>query len=263
MCPTLFHIYGPFSVNFYGLFIAIGIIIALIFAKRDPRAAQVVTEDQAVALLTGSIIAGVFGARILYFIVEPANMAAWYDLFAFWQGGGTELGSIIAVALFCGIYVRKKQIKILPLLDIAGNYAPLVQGFARIGCFCAGCCYGSATTVPWAILYTHPESIAPLCVRLHPTQLYTALLFFMFFFVIKYTKPYFTAPGQQFCVYLMGASMIRFFTDFLRGDQVFSQTSAGQSSTILSLFTLYQWISLCLFISALISLVITLHRKKT
>lgn len=218
MCPTLLHIYGPFAINFYGFFIVIGIACALFLAKKDPRTSHVITEDQALTLLMGSIIMGVVGARVLYFLVEPINFTSWYDLIAFWEGGGSELGSIIAIALFCFLYLKHKHIQLLPLLDLAGTYAPVVQGFARMGCFCAGCCYGITTTLPWAITYTHPDSIAPLYLPIHPVQLYTSALYFLLFLCMKRYGSYFEKPGQQFYLYLMGASAIRFSTEFLRGD---------------------------------------------
>jgi phosphatidylglycerol:prolipoprotein diacylglycerol transferase len=250
MCPTLFHIYGPFAINFYGLFVAIGIVCALFWAHRDPRTSKVITEDQALHLLMGSIVMGVLGARILYFLVEPVQGVSWYDIFAFWEGGGSELGSIIAITLFSGTYLRIHKIKTLPLLDIAGTYAPLVQAFARLGCFCAGCCYGAITTTPWAITYTHHDSMAPLCVPLHPVQLYTSALFFMLFYALKKWGNLFTRPGQQFCLYLAGASAIRFSTEFLSGDcgTTFPST--------------YQIISFILFIGALLALTLTARTNR-
>ena len=188
MYPTIFHIYGPFAINCYGFFIALGIVIALFFARKDPGVSKIITEDQAITLLMGSIIVGIIGARLLYFMIEPVAITSWYDLIAFWEGGGSELGSIIAISIFCCIYLWNNEIKILPLLDLAGIYAPLMQGCARIGCFCAGCCYGIRMTLPWAITYTHPESMAPLCVPLHPVQLYTSALFYILFMFKKNTS---------------------------------------------------------------------------
>ena len=48
----------------------------------------------------------------------------------------------------------------------------------RLGCFLAGCCYGTETTVPWGVVFTNPLALenvgTPLDVPLHPTQLYEA-----------------------------------------------------------------------------------------
>ena len=242
MCPTLVHIYGPFAINSYGLFIVIGILCALIVARKDPRLSHIITEEQALTLVMGSIMMGVMGARILYFLIEPVVITSWYDLLAFWEGGASELGSIIAILLFLGVYLPNKRIKLLPLLDLAGTYAPLVQAIARIGCFCAGCCYGITTTMPWAITYTNYDSIAPLWTPLHPVQLYMSALFFVLFFVLWNSVRLLRVPGQQFYLYIMGASSIRFTTEFLRGDCAPLFPSE------------YQLISLALFMAAIIAL---------
>jgi phosphatidylglycerol---prolipoprotein diacylglyceryl transferase len=249
MCPVLLHIYGPFSINAYGTAIAIGFLLALFLARKDPRKGAIITDDQALTLLSGSIIAGIFGARFFYFIIEAPTFT-WYDFFAFWQGGGTELGSILAIIIFAGSYIYAYKIPPLTLLDIAGNYAPLLQGFARIGCFFAGCCHGLPSTSSWAIMYTDPRTLAPLYVPLFPIQLVMSAFFFLLFFLLLYAKSLFSKPGQIFFLYIIGASIIRIGIDFFRGDVVH-----------LSLFSTYQWISFFLFCCALIGLLITLRHK--
>jgi phosphatidylglycerol:prolipoprotein diacylglycerol transferase len=256
MCPTILHIYGPFAINSYGFFIVIGILIALWCAHRDAQSAKLITNEQALTLLSGSVIAGIFGARALYFLLEHVTVT-WYDFFAFWQGGGTELGSIIAITLFAGYYLYKHGIPLLELLDLAANYAPLVQGFARIGCFCAGCCHGSFTSWPCAVTYTHPASLAPLNIPVHPTQLYASALFFLLFLFMRYYATRWDKPGQQFALYLMGASFIRFSIDFWRGDLVYPATQ----HPLISLFTTYQWVSIGIFAIATIGLIASSYRS--
>lgn len=251
MCPVLLHIYGPVAINTFGLFIVIGIIIALFLAKKDPRKEYIITDDQMLNLMVGCVVAGILGARILFFILEPHQLTAWYDIFIFWQGNFTELGSVIAIVLFGLVYLRYHKIPILPLLDFASNYAPLVQAFSRIGCFFAGCCFGMPTMLPWAVMYTDHASLAPLHVWIHPTQLYSSALFFILFFALYSTRSFFTRPGQQFTLYIMGTSAIRFIIDFWRDDKVFYAAHHA--------ITLYQWVALSLFVSACCGFLFTLR----
>ncbi len=87
-------------------------------------------------------------------------------------------------------------------LDIVAIYAPLLQSIARIGCLFAGCCHGIATTVPWAISYNDPTSFAPLGIPLHPTQIYSSLLLFGIFLILRFvaTKP--QPAGKILTLYL-------------------------------------------------------------
>ena len=162
------------------------------------------------------------------------------------------MGSIIAIALFAGTYLYSHKIPILPLLDLASNYAPLVQGFARIGCFFAGCCHGLPTASAWSIIYTDPRSLAPLNIPFFPIQLVLSACFFTLFVVLYFLQKKYKKNGQLFALYLMGASIIRFFVDFFRGDVVHEAT----------LFSTYQWISLGIFAAAFVGFLITLRPRR-
>lgn len=255
MSPVLLHIYGPFSINAYGLCIALGLLVALYLAKRDPRKEALISDDQGMSLLSGGIIAGILGGRILHLLVDPSQFTSWIDLFAFWEGGFAELGSIIAITAFVVIYLYRQKIDLLRLMDLAALYVPIVQGFTRIGCFFAGCCYGAPTSLAWGVTYIHPLSLAPLCVKLHPAQLYAAFCCFLLFIVLKVMAPVLKKPGQLFSVYFMGAGLIRFTIDFWRNDRVFMQTA----HRIINIFSSYQWIALGVFAVGLISFFLTLQ----
>ena len=121
------------------------------------------------------------------------------------------------------LYFRYKGIKILPTLDLAAIYAPLLQSIARIGCFLAGCCYGSVCALPWAVKYSHPESLAPLGVYLHPTQLYSSLASLSIFLIMRFAlDSRLKKPGQLLFAYLFIEGLARLGVDLWRADQTAS-----------------------------------------
>jgi phosphatidylglycerol:prolipoprotein diacylglycerol transferase len=61
--------------------------------------------------------------------------------------GGT-IGGIAAV-----IYCRIKKVSFQTYLDLLVLSVALAQGFGRIGCFLAGCCYGRETDSPFCIVF--------------------------------------------------------------------------------------------------------------
>jgi len=252
MIPYLFHI-GPFYFNMYGFCIAVGLLIFLWAASKYKLTKKYFKPNELSNLTILCVITGIIGARILNIFQE--QYSSFYEMIALWDGGLSLQGGVIAIALTLALYAYIKKIKLWPLFDIAGIYAPLLQSISRLGCFFAGCCYGYETNILWAITYTHPDSRAALCVACHPTQTYSALGLFILFILIKYVlRPYLQKPGQIASVYLMGSSFERFINDFFRASHYEEQLFMNYISTS-------QIIALCLFGVGLILLIMTSSAK--
>jgi len=91
----------------------------------------------------------------------------------------------------------------------------LLHGFSRIGCFMAGCCYGSETSSHLGVIFpkTYP-------VMVHPTQLYEAFFLFCLFFILLKCYNLKKENGQIFLMYLTSYSVFRFFIEKIRGNNV-------------------------------------------
>lgn len=218
----LLHLYGPFAIHSYGLFVALAIIAVFWLAQRDQRYKELNLDAQINGLLMVSVIALLVGARLVYLLTEK-NHFSLIDFFSFWQGGLSVLGGTLGLLLGGTLYAYYQKIPVIKTADLAVIYIPLGQAIARIGCFFAGCCYGIASSLPWAVTYTDSDSMAPLCIPLHPTQLYSSFVFFslflLFYFVLRHKL---TMPGQLLSCYLIAASSERFIIDFWRDDRIFT-----------------------------------------
>jgi phosphatidylglycerol:prolipoprotein diacylglycerol transferase len=245
MLKTILHIYGPFSINSFGTLIAIGVLVFIALVLRDPRAKKIIAPSVFIDTVALSIVLAILGGRLLFFATEGNMLAHWQEFFLVWSGGFSILGTVLAVIIGLLFYLRYKAVPIVPYFDLVAVYAPLLQGISRIGCFLAGCCHGMQTQVAWAISYTDTESIAPLYVPLHPTQLYSAGLYFGIFLCMYFcARTMFEKPGQLFCMYLMLMSLERFSVDFFRGDRDFFCDPPFGLSPLLSI---NQWIALGIF----------------
>jgi phosphatidylglycerol---prolipoprotein diacylglyceryl transferase len=69
-------------------------------------------------------------------------------------------GALLGFTLSISVYNKIKKIPVLPVLDLMVPGLLLFQIIYRISCTIYGCCYGIATSLPWSVVYTRPESPA-------------------------------------------------------------------------------------------------------
>lgn len=245
----LLHIYGPFSLQWYGLMIFIGIIIFIYALYRDCHRQAIISMDKLFDIISMGLLVGLAGARFLYIASNPSHIKTWLDLIAVWDGGLSLLGAVIAIGIFGPLYMMYNAIEVLPLLDLVCVYAPFLQSIARIGCFFAGCCYGAPCNGFWAI---NGMTDSGVCMRMHPTQLYSAMLLFLIFLIMKFLEcQLIKKQGQLIMVYLMLTTVERFCIDFFRGDREMVGTGFFGAS-----ISLHQLIACALFMIALILLIV-------
>lgn len=254
MWHTILPIYGPLAIQGYGLMIAIGLLIFIHLLQKDYRFTRLKLAPHLTTILLTSILVGLIGGRILFFIIHPHHYENFFGFLAFFRGGFSILGCIIALLITLPLYLRYLRIPIIPFLDLIALYAPLLQSISRIGCFLAGCCYGIPTTAAWGITYTASDSMAPLHVCLHPTQLYSSigllLIFVLLYFILQHR---FKKPGQLLCFYILLVGLERYVVEFWRGDRM----TPGSLSV-------NQYIATGMTIGAIIGLIMThLYTKKT
>jgi len=252
----LLHIYGPFSIYSYGLAIAIGLLVLLKLIKQHPQFTKLKLQDHFATIVIASIVTGITGGRLLYALTEPDALDSFTHFFAYWEGGFSILGCIIAISLMLPLLLKHLHIPVLPFLDLVAIYAPLLQAISRIGCLCAGCCYGTPTAAWWAVWYTDLQSVAPLHVYIHPTQLYSSVLLFIIFLLQYFVLQHiFKKPGLLFASYLLCVATERFVVDFWRADRTFFTSPA------FTYFSVNQWVALGI-IATTCAAFLFINRKK-
>lgn len=221
MPQEILHIYGPFAIQWYGVMILLGLLMFMWRASKNPLRKKYLSETEFFNLVAYSIIAGIIGGRVLNFLSEREYYENIFDILKIWEGGFSILGTIIAVTLFVPWYLHKHKAPILPILDLAALYAPLLQAIARIGCLFAGCCHGMVTTAAWAVTCHNPNMPELIGLPVHPTQLYSAGALFTIFLIQRYVVyPRVTKAGQLFSSYLILAGLERFGIDFWRAHRI-------------------------------------------
>jgi phosphatidylglycerol:prolipoprotein diacylglycerol transferase len=215
--PILFRI-GPFTLHAYGVFVAMAFLMGIGLALKEARR---VGEDpnKVLDLAFYMLIASIIGSRILYVLVNwPMFKDDLLEIFRLWHGGLVFYGGFIGAVLTALWYMRLKGLLLWKTADILAPSIAFGQFVGRIGCFFAGCCYGKVCELPWAVTFTHPESLAPKGVPLHPTQLYGSLIALLIFLTLTALKRIKKFEGTLFWTYVLLYGMARSVLEFFRGD---------------------------------------------
>lgn len=207
---------GPVTLHMYGLMIAIGFFMALLMCLKRGKRRQL-NEDIIYGIFFCAIIGGMVGTRLLYYIVElPAIIEDPSILWNF-KNGYVVYGGIIGGILTSLVYCHIKKVRFLSYFDLVMPAVSLAQGFGRIGCFFAGCCYGRETDAWYGITF-HNSNFAPNNVKLIPTQLISSAGDFLICVLLLLYAKRSPKTGRVASAYLVLYGIGRFAVEFLRND---------------------------------------------
>lgn len=207
---------GPVTLHMYGVMIAIGFMAALIMCLRRGKKKNL-NEDTIYGILFCAIIGGLIGSRLLYYIVELPDVIKDPSILWDFKNGYVVYGGITGGILASLIYVRHKKESFFEYFDLVMPAVALAQGFGRIGCFFAGCCYG-AETDSWFHIVFKNSRFAPNNVWLIPTQLISSAGDFLIAGLLIWYSHKTKTPGRVGAAYLILYGIGRFFVEFLRDD---------------------------------------------
>lgn len=216
------------ELGMYPLMVLVGILVAGTFAYVKAEKWQIRPVDM-IEVLAISAIGVVVGSHMLYALVEFPRwpyQSIWTTL-----GGSVFYGGLLGGTGLGLWYIRWRKYPLRPMTEIAACVIPLFHGFARIGCFFGGCCYGIESHFGFVMT----ESLAPMAngVMRFPVQLLEAaadftLFLFLFFLLEKRQKLQnrVLEKGEKAqsvglplpAIYFPCYALIRFLDEFLRGD---------------------------------------------
>lgn len=216
MYPVLVDL-GSFQLHSYGALGALGFVLGAGICLWRARALGL-DLNRFADVIFWMAIAGVVGARLTYVWKNPRGIDSWTDLLDVRGGGLVFYGSLL-VGLPVGFaLMRRYALPVLATFDIFATGAPLGHAISRLGCFAAGCCFGTPSDAAWAVTYPPNSPIAPAGVALHPVQIYEAagLLAITVATNLWYSRR--TADGQVFLLYLGSYALLRPLMELFRGD---------------------------------------------
>ncbi len=229
---------GPFTIFSYGLMLVLAFIVAGFLASQRARK-EGFSPEEIFNLLFTIFIAGIIGCRILYVLLNlQFYLQNPLEIFMLQHGGMAWFGGLILGTAAGFVYLKRRHLPVLKILDLIIPFVALGQAIGRIGCFLNGCCFGKISEYGVYFPSLHE-------VRL-PTQIYSSFLLLFIFVILRYLQDKKHKPGVIVASYMFLYSLKRFFIESLRGDnpQVFLGLTIFQLLSI-GLFLL----SVCMFIT--------------
>jgi phosphatidylglycerol:prolipoprotein diacylglycerol transferase len=219
MYPILLQFDG-LHIYAYGFFVVVGFATAAFLAVLKIRKLNSgISFENIVDLFFYTVLSALIGSRLLFVLVNfDVYRENPMQIFKIWEGGLIFYGGLILAVIVAFWYMKFHRLPIWKLADLISPLIALGLSFGRIGCFFAGCCYGKETSLPWAVVFQNPDSLARLNVPLHPTQLYDAANGLAIFFFLSWMEKRKSFDGQIFWLFFFLYAITRFFIEIFRGD---------------------------------------------
>ena len=222
--PRLFQ-FGHIAIPTYGVFAAIALVAALALAMQTARCLSLDANKIWNLSLIG-ILTALLSSRLLLiffhlrdFLAHPFWMLGLVNV----RSSGAFYGGVLLAFCACLGYIFAARLPLRRTLDCLAPAIALGLAISSLGTFAAGSDYGSPTDKPWGIIYKHGLATlwsgTPLGIRLHPVQLYEALILFLLLAVLLFQLPRRPHDGDIAGTFFFVYGITLYFLDFYRGSR--------------------------------------------
>lgn len=238
--------FGNFTLKWYGLLIAIGFLLAVLYALKRAKDFDI-DPDRLIDVTLVSTLFAFIGAR-LYFVIFSSDASYLKDplsILYVWKGGLAIYGGIIfgfATAIWM---CRVRKVNVLAAFDIASLGFLIGQGIGRWGNFFNQEAFGANTSDTYllgmtgSIIKTGATATSSFNTSglVHPTFLYESFWCLLGLLVLHLiSKKAYKFKGEIFSLYIMWYGLGRFFIEGLRTDSLyFGAIRISQLVAILSI----------------------------
>jgi phosphatidylglycerol:prolipoprotein diacylglycerol transferase len=195
------------------------VVWSLVMTRKDPR----ITSEVVVNAALVGVPSGIVFSRLFH----VADHWSYYSQHLNEIIGGAGLaiyGAVLGAAFGIWVYSRFRRLPFGHLADVVAPGIILAQAIGRVGCTLNGCCYGLESDAWCAVVYTSPDTNAPINVSVLPTQVFEIFFNLAVFAGLLLLRKRLRPDGSLFLVYMglyaawrVGIDFIREGTPFLFG----------------------------------------------
>ena len=159
------------SVGWYNIMIALAILVGVLWMVREVRRGANLSYDTVFTAAMVGVPSAIVFSRLLH-VIDKWDYYSQHPGLIFGAQGLAIYGAILGGALAIWIYSRFSRFQFGYFADLIAPGLILGQAIGRVGCTINACCVGKATSLPWGVVYTHPDSIALGIGATHPVVVY-------------------------------------------------------------------------------------------
>lgn len=211
---------GALTVGWHGVMMFLGTVTAVGLTLHLGRKIGIKDETVYSAALL-AVVFGFIGARVTHVI---DNWGAYYadrpgKIFAVTEGGLGWYGALIGGTIAVAVYSRIAKFSLGRFADAAVCGVFLGLSIGRIGCTLNGDAAGGPTSLPWGLIYTHPDSFAPHTYATHPSPVYEILWNMVILVILWRLWRRLTPEGSLFLVGVALYAVGRFAISWSRAEE--------------------------------------------
>ena len=223
---------GGFNIYWYGVIIAVGMLLALLYAFRNAPDFGIDSDRLVDVVAIGTVMA-IVCARIYYVAMAPFQYHSLWEMVDIRLGGIAIYGAVIGAFVFGGLAAKWRKVPLLPLFDLVALGFLIGQGIGRWGNFVNQEAFGTNTTLPWgmysegtkaylqSVQVTLPAGVTvDPSMPVHPTFLYESIWCLVGFVALALYVKHRKFHGQLFLLYAIWYGLGRGWIEGLRTDSL-------------------------------------------
>jgi phosphatidylglycerol:prolipoprotein diacylglycerol transferase len=203
------------------------VAVAVILSRRTQSVLGLSSRER-LGIGLGAFCGAMIAAKL------PFVLADWQGLLsgrAWFENGKTIVFGLVGG--YFGVELAKAALGVR--VKTGDSFAvPVAAALAigRLGCFAAGCCHGTVTTLPWAVDFGDG-------LRRHPTQVYESAFHLAAALALAWLVRRRALRGQLFKLYSIAYLIYRFLTEFIRPEPVLALGLTGYQLACLALLPVF------------------------
>lgn len=237
---------GGFNIYWYGVIIAVGMLLALLYAFRNAPDFGIDSDRLVDVVAIGTVMA-IVCARIYYVAMAPFQYQSLWEMVDIRLGGIAIYGAVIGAFVFGGLAARWRKVPLLPLFDLVALGFLIGQGIGRWGNFVNQEAFGTNTTLPWgmysegtkaylqSVQVTLPAGMTvDPSMPVHPTFLYESIWCLVGFLALALYVKHRRFHGQIFLMYAIWYGLGRGWIEGLRTDSLLIGNTGLRASQLVA-----------------------------